>query len=141
MKKVFVLLPAPHPARQLARMALEAAPDGMVVTIQEPTRSLATNALFQCLIREFAKKAGPVMVNNELTTLDADDWRPILVSAFKKETGRLVEFDGSLIMLGGRTRDMGKKEASEFVEFIHAAAAQRGFRLTKIESDGCGAPR
>ncbi len=135
MKQVYVLLPAPHPARQLARMALEAAPDGMVVTIQEPTRSLAQNAMIQPLIREFAKKAGPVMVNNVLTTLDADDWRPILASAFKKETGRLVEFDGNLIMLGARTRDMGKKEASEFVEFIHAAAASRGFTLTSIEPE------
>jgi len=135
MKQTYVLLPAPHPARKLAMMALEAAPDGMVVTIQEPNRSLAQNAMIQPLVREFAKHVGPVVVNGGMETLDADDWRPILVAAFKKETGRLVEFDGNLIMLGGRTRDMGKKEASEFVEFIHAAAAQRGFRLTKVEGE------
>ena len=135
MKRFYVLLPAPHPARKLAMMALEAADDGTVMTLQEQTRTLAQNAMIQPLVREFAQKAGPVMVNGTLTPLDADDWRPILVSAFKKETGRLVEFDGHLIMLGGRTRDMGKREATEFVEFIHAAAAQRGFKLTMVEPE------
>lgn len=134
-KQIYILLPQPHPARKLAMMALECAEDGTVMTLQEQTRTLAQNAMIQPLIREFAQKAGKVKVNGEPTALDADDWRPILVSAFKKETGRLVEFDGSLIMLGGRTRDMGKREASEFVEFIHAAAAQRGFRLTKVEAE------
>lgn len=135
MKYTYVLLPQPHPARKLAMMALEGAEDGWVVTIQEPTRTLAQNAMIQPLIREFAQKAGPVRVNGEPATLDADDWRPILASAFKKETGRLVEFDGNLIMLGARTRDMGKKEASEFVEFIHAAAASRGFTLASVEPE------
>lgn len=135
MKQVFILTAPPHPARMLAQRALEAAENGTVMVLQEQTRSLAQNAMIQPLIREFAQKAGPVMVNGVLTTLDADDWRPILASAFKKETGRMVEFDGNLIMLGARTRDMGKREASEFVEFIHAAAAQRGFRLTTVEPE------
>lgn len=134
-KQVFILQKEPHPSRMLARRALEAAEDGVMMTLQEPTRTLAQNAMIQPLIREFAQKAGPVMVNNVLTALDADDWRPILASAFKKETGRMVLFDGSLIMLGARTRDMGKREASEFVEFIHAAAAQRGFQLTRVEAE------
>jgi len=135
MKQTYILQPHPHPSRMLAIRALEQAQDGMVVTIQEPTRSLAQNAMIQPLIREFAKKAGPVMVNGVPTELDADDWRPILASAFKRETGRTVEFQGNLIMLGARTRDMGKKEASEFVEFIHAAAGERGFKLTEVEPE------
>lgn len=128
-----------HPkARALAQKAIEEAPEGWICTIHAPKRTDRQNELIQPLIREWAQLIGYVWMDGEEVELTADDWRHILVAAFRKEIMRTVSFDGSRFALGSSSKDLSVKECSEFVEFIHAAAAERGFRLTSLEPEPTG---
>ena len=134
-KHTFILAPAPHPARQNCLRAIQNAPEGMVVTIQEPKRTDRQNELIQPLIREWSEKVDPILINGEPTRLGMDDWRHILVAKFRREEPRYALFEGTLIMLGASSKDLSTKECTDFVEYLHAQAGHRGFHLTRIEPD------
>lgn len=128
-KRTFILCPSPHPSRSLALEAVRTAPDGMAVVIQEQNRSLAQNAAMWPLLAEWAKQV-EWPVNGKAQRLTPEDWKNILTAAFRRETGRIAQgLDGGMVLLGARTREFGKKEFSDFLEFIHAAAAERGVAL------------
>jgi hypothetical protein len=130
----FILQPLPHPSRRLCWEAIRACPDGMLVTITKPKRTDKQNELIQPLIREWSQKVDPILVNGEPTKLNMDDWRHILVSKFRHETPRLALFEGTLILLGASSKDLTTSECSEFVEYLHAQAGARGFRLAQIDN-------
>ena len=66
-------------------------------------------------------------MNGQMVQLDAEEWKDILTAAFHQETARLaVGLNGGVVMLGQRTSQFGKKRFSEWMEFLHAIAAQRG---------------
>ena len=125
-KQTFILTAPPHPARQLLRRALEGDPDGYAVTISEPTRTLEQNSAQWPLLACWSKqKEWPV--NGVMTKLSPEEWKIILTSAFRREALRIAQgLDGGMVLLGARTRDFGKKEFSDWLEFLHAASAQHG---------------
>jgi hypothetical protein len=113
-------------ARLMAVRELQRAPEGYVVTISEPTRSLDQNAAQWPILQAFADQL-EWPVNGRMVKMTADDWKDLLSAAFRKETARLaVGLDGGIVMLGLRTSKMGKREFSEWLEFLHATAADRG---------------
>jgi hypothetical protein len=62
-----------------------------------------------------------------MTKLSPEEWKIILTSAFRREALRIAQgLDGGMVLLGARTRDFGKKEFSDWLEFLHAASAQHG---------------
>ena len=130
-----VFYTAHQKARALAIQAVQDAPEGWKVTITAPKRTDRQNELIHPLIREWAEKVDGVCLNGEWTKLGPDDWRHILVAAFRREKVREVLFDKLIISLGVSSKELTIKECSEFIEFLHAAAAQRGFRLTSIEPE------
>lgn len=66
-------------------------------------------------------------VNGQMVQLEAEEWKDILTAAFHQETARLaMGLNGGVVMLGQRTSQFGKKRFSEWMEFLHAIAAQRG---------------
>lgn len=116
--------------------ALEQAEDGQVVTIQDPTRSLDQNAALWPLLSHLSK-VKPWPVNGAMVNMTPDDWKNLLSAAFRRETGRIAQgLDGGMVLLGVSTRAMGKREFSDFLEFIHASAAQLGVELPRIEPEG-----
>lgn len=126
MSKLFIIQPAPHPSRRNAAAAVMAAPDGYCVSIKEPTRSGEQNAAMWGILQAFADQL-EWPINGKLCQLSADEWKDILSAAFKRESARLaMGLDGGVVMLGLRTSRMGKREFSEFIEFLHATAAARG---------------
>jgi hypothetical protein len=128
-KQTFILTAPPHPARQLLRHALEGAPDGYAVTISEPTRTLEQNSAQWPILACWSKqKEWPV--NGVMTKLSPEEWKIILTSAFRREALRIAQgLDGGMVLLGARTRDFGKKEFSDWLEFLHAASAQHGINI------------
>jgi hypothetical protein len=59
--------------------------------------------------------------------LTPEEWKDVLSSAFYREQARLaMGLDGGVVMLGARTSKMGKRVFGEFLEFLHATAADRG---------------
>lgn len=102
------------------------AKEGDQVVIREPKRNLDQNAALWPLLECFSRQL-KWTVNGEFVRLDPAEWKDVLSAAFDEETVRLAEgLNGGKIMLGKRTSQFSKKRFSEFLEFIHAAAAQRG---------------
>lgn len=123
-KRIFRL--AHSEARRRAMACVADAPEGYVVTVLEPSRSLEQNAAQWPILQAFAEQL-TWPVNGAMVKLAADEWKDILTAAFQGETVRLaMGLSGGVVMLGLRTSQMGKRRFSEWLEFLHATAAERG---------------
>lgn len=123
-----------HAARQAACREVMSAPEGHMVRISEPTRSLDQNALLWPLLECFADQV-EWPVNGKLVQLEAGEWKDILSAAFEQESVRLAQgLNGGVVMLGRRTSQYGKKRFSEFIEFIYAVGAERGVAFARNEA-------
>lgn len=122
MKKTFALVH--DTARLMAVREVQKAPQGYVVTVGEPPRSLDQNAAQWPYLEAWAlgKEA---CINGKMVKATRDDWKDILTGAFNGET-RIAAFDNKVIMLPQRASKMGKKEFSEWLEFLAAMTAQAG---------------
>jgi hypothetical protein len=126
MKRTFVM--AHEQARARAIECVRSAPDGFVVTVDEPNRNLSQNAAMWALLTEFSEQlAWPV--NGTPTRLEPEDWKAILTAAFRREVRVAEGINGGQVMLGASTSRMTKREFSEFLEFMHSIAAERGVVL------------
>jgi 2-phospho-L-lactate guanylyltransferase (CobY/MobA/RfbA family) len=116
-------------ARRRALQAVSEAQDGMIMQIKEPTRSLEQNSLLWKLLQAFSEQLlWPV--NGHMTKLSAEDFKDVFSAAFRQEAVRLAQgLNGGVVMLGARTSKMSKREFSEFIEFLHMVAAERGIEV------------
>lgn len=131
-KRVFKLVHGM--ARSNAVTGVQQAPEGYVVTIQEPTRSLDQNAAMWPILEAFAQQL-TWPVNGEMVRMSSDEWKDVLSAAFKRETVRVaMGLDGGMVMLGSRTSKFSVREMSEFIEFLHATAAARGVVVYELEA-------
>ncbi len=121
-------------ARRRAMACVADAPDGYVVTVQEPTRSTDQNAAQWPILEAFAEQL-QWPVNGAMVNLSAEEWKDVLTAAFQGETVRLaMGLNGGVVMLGLRTSRMGKQRFSEWLEFLHATAALRGVTVYADEA-------
>ena len=103
-----------------------AAPEGQVVTLAEPTRSLDANAAMWPILEAFSQQLD-WPINGQMTKITADDWKDILTCAFRNEQPRIAAgYKGGMVLLGQRTSRFSKREFSEWLEFLHMVAAERG---------------
>lgn len=124
-KRVFFL--AHEVARRSAIECVASAPAGYRVEVREPTRSLDQNAAQWPYLQAFADQV-QWPINGVMTNLTPDDWKDILTAAYRADMVRVApSFDGrGMVMLGQRTSRFGKKEFSDWLEFLKAAASERG---------------
>ena len=120
--RTFIL--AHQDARKLAAQACQDQPDGVVVTFQEPTRTLEQNAAQWPYLQGFAEQK-QACINGVMQWVTRDDWKDILTGVYRGEV-RMAVFDGKAIMLPLRTSKMGKRVFSDWMEFLVAMAAQCG---------------
>ena len=107
-------------AKKAACREILAAPEGYVVTLAEPTRSLDQNSLLWPLLTEVSKQVD--WYGNKLT---ADEWKDVFSAALKKQ--KVVPgLDGGFVVCGQSTSRMSKREFSDLVELIYAFGADRG---------------
>lgn len=131
MKLIFVLVHAIARARAIE--AVRAAEEGMVVEIKEPNRTLAQNAGQWPILEAFSKQI-QWPVNGQMVYMTPEEWKDVLTAAFKDERVRLAQgLYGGVVMLGQRTSEFKKKKFSEWLEFLHAVAVERGVDLTRKE--------
>ena len=132
-KRIFRLA---HPeARRRAMACVAEAPDGYVVTVQEPTRNTSQNAAQWPILEAFAEQL-QWPVNGAMVSLTAEEWKDVLTAAFQGETVRLaMGLNGGVVMLGLRTSQMGKRRFSEWLDFLHATAALRGVTVYADEAE------
>lgn len=124
MKQYFILVHAQ--ARKNAMEAVRTAPDGLSVTITDPCRSLEQNAAQWPILQAFSQQL-EWPVNGAMVKMAPGEWKDVLTAAFRRETARLaMGLDGGVVMLGARTSAFGKREFSEWLDFLQATAAVRG---------------
>lgn len=125
----FVLVHAQ--ARDGASKFSQEAPEGTVCVFSEPTRSLEQNAALWPILQAFADQL-EWPVNGKMCRITPDEFKDILSAAFKGESVRLaMGLNGGVVMLGQRTSLMSKREFSEFLEFLHSVAVDRGVNVDK----------
>ena len=131
-KRTFMLVH--QQARQNACQAIKEAPEGFAVTVGEPSRSLEQNAAQWPLLQAFADQL-QWPINGRMEWLVKEDWKDLLTAAFKQETARVSPgLDGGMVLLGQRTSKFGKKQFSDWLEFLHATAAAREVDLHYLEA-------
>lgn len=132
-KKMFKMVHST--ARANAVEAVRYAPEGFIVTVGEPNRTLDQNAAQWPYLDAFSKQLR-WPVNGELVTMTPDEWKDVLTAAFYGETVRLAQgLNGGVVMLGLRTSKFGKREFSEWYDFLKATAAMRGVCVYEDERD------
>jgi hypothetical protein len=122
MKQTFIL--AHDTARQRAVEAIRNAPEGMVVTVAEPSRNGEQNALLHALIGEIAATqewAGKKR--------DAEVWKRLLVAAWCRMRGESMEIlpalDGHGVdIVPARTSGLSKSECADLITYIQAWQAE-----------------
>jgi hypothetical protein len=130
-KRIFVM--ANDIARTRAVRAVQEAPNGYVVEVKEPTRSLEQNSAQWPILAAFAEQL-MWPVNGQMVYMTDAEWKDVLTAAFRREQVRVaMGLDGGMVMLGQRTSKFGKREFSDWLEFLHATAAQRGVVLEQHE--------
>jgi hypothetical protein len=124
-----------HPeARRRAMSAVAEAPEGYVVRVEQPTRTLEQNAAQWPILEAFSKQLlWPV--NGAIVRMEPEDWKDTLTAAFRGEHVRIAQgLNGGVVMLGMRTSKMDKKQFSEWLEFLHATAVDRGVMLDEVSA-------
>lgn len=121
MKKVFRL--SHDQARNLAQEYVRNAPEGHIVTIAEPTRTLEQNALLWPLLERVSSG-----INWYGATLTPEEWKDVFSASLKKQKA-VPGLDGGFVVCGQSTSKMGKKEFSDLLEIIYAFAASKGVVL------------
>lgn len=126
-KRRFVLVHAE--ARRRAVECVSSAPNGCSVVVGQPARSLDQNAAQWPILEAFAAQL-QWPVNGRMERLTAEEWKDILSAAFAGESIRLAEgLSGGVVMLGQRTSKWTKARFSEWLEFLHSVAADRGVEV------------
>lgn len=113
-------------AKQAAVREVLSAPEGHVVTLAEPSRTLDQNAAQWPILEAFAQQVD-WPINGVMSKITADDWKDILTCAFRNEQPRVaMGINGGMVLLGQRTSKFGKREFGDWLEFLWATANERG---------------
>ena len=121
-------------ARRRAISAVQSAPDGYVVKVSEPVRSLDQNAAQWPILEAFAKQK-KWHCNGAMVGFTEDDWKDVLTATFKGEQVRISQtLDGRMLALGIKTSKLPKSEFSQYLDWLHATAIQYGVTVYKDEA-------
>ncbi len=118
-------------ARRLAREAVDAAPDGYVVTIRESTRSSEQNRLLHAALTDIAEQ-----VEWHGKKLSLDVWKRLCTAAWLREIGESPEMipaiDGKgFDVIFERTSKLTVPQMTSLIEWVLAFGAQNGVTFGK----------
>lgn len=106
-------------ARQRALVALQDAPDGYVVTINEPTRNLEQNAALWAALSDISRQ-----VEWYGQRLTPEEWKDVFTASLKRQ--KVVPgLDGGFVVCGLSTSKMGKSEFSQLLDLAYAFGAEK----------------
>lgn len=118
----------PH-TRPRIHSEITQAPDGWIVDIREPTRSLQANAAMWAALADVADQV--VWYGRKLS---AEDWKHVFSASLKKQDV-VPGLDGGFVVLGLSTSKMTIREMSDLIEIIHAFGAEHDVRFTAPERE------
>lgn len=126
MKRTFILTHTT--ARQMAVREVVNAPEGYVVEVKEPTRSLEQNAALWAALHDVSEQ-----VEWYGKRLTPEDWKHVFTASLRK-LEVVPNLDGTgFVALGMSTSRMSKREMSDLLELIHAFGAERGVMFQVAE--------
>lgn len=133
MKKTFILAHALARRRAVAYIADEA-PDGHVVTIQEPTRNLEQNARFHAMAGDIAKH-GVLWQGKKRTQ---KQWKVLLVSGHATLTGEGSEMvpglEGEFVNIRESTAQMSVKRSASLIDYTKHYGDSQGVEWRETET-------
>lgn len=116
-------------SRQFALRAVQAAPDGHVVTVCEQTRTLDQNAKLWPLLQDVANCV--IWYGQRLSK---EEWKDVFTAALVK--AKIIPgIDGGFVVCGQRTSQMGKKIFSDLIELIYAFGSERSVQWSEPARD------
>lgn len=105
-------------------------PDGYVVTVKAPTRSLAANARMWALLADVSEQ-----VTWYSQKLSPESWKCIFSASLKKQEV-VPNLEGTgFVVLGQATSKMSVSEMNELQALIEAFGAERGVRFNDAEAE------
>ena len=119
MKQLFVM--AHQEARRRAVSAIQNAPDGYVVKITPPTRTLESNAAMWAALNDVASQ---VVWHGR--KLDAESWKHIFSSSLKKQDVVPNLDNTGFVVPGQSTSKFTRAEMADMIELIRAFGTERG---------------
>jgi hypothetical protein len=126
MDKVTIFLNRTN--RRMAADAVHSRPDGHVLVLQEPTRTVRQNALLHSLFSQIADQA-----EFHGRRLTAVQWKTLLVSAHAVATGigtdMVPGIEGEWVNIRESTAQMGVKRLNSLIEYTLAWAADNDIRI------------
>ncbi len=126
-KLIYVMRAKPHPVRQRACEAIMQAPDGYVVTLQAPKRSLLQNSKLWAMLSDVSKQ-----VIHHGQKLKPESWKDLFTAHLKRQVMLPnIEGDG-WIALGTRTSEMSVGEMNELIECIYAYGSEHDVKWSDI---------
>ena len=119
--------------RDFAARLVRSAPDGYLVQVLPPKRSLAQNSYFWQLLSELSK-AKP---NGREHT--PDTWKLLVMHACGHACQFEIGLNGQPFPVGFRSSKLTRQQMSDLIEWIHAYAAEAGVTLTRIAPERAAA--
>jgi hypothetical protein len=114
--------------RRMAADAVHGRPDGHVLVLQEPTRTVRQNALLHSLFSQIAKQA-----EFHGRRLSPTQWKALLISAHAIATGigadMVPGLEGEWVNLRESSAHMGVKRLNSLIEYTLAWAADNDIRI------------
>ena len=112
--------------RERAAQAIHRAPDGYVVTIREPNRTLDQNA------KLWAMLADVVAAKPEGREMTADQWKGVFMDACGHKTEFVPHLDGpGFVCLGFKSSHLTKAQFAELIECITEYGARHNIRWSE----------
>ena len=112
-----------------AAKLIEQAPDGYIVTIKEPTRSLDQNAKMHAMLGDISK----AMPDGRRHT--RDDWKCLFMHACGWEVQFLDGLDGRPFPSGFRSSHTTVRQMADLITFISAYGDERGVAWSEPHPD------
>ena len=106
--------------RDYAKRQIDAAPDGYIVTLREPTRTNDQNAKLHAMLTDIARQKPMGW------TRDIDTWKAIMLRALKHEIRFTEGLDGEMFPIGLKTSSLTVRQMSDLIEFTYAFGAEQG---------------
>lgn len=117
-------------ARQAACRHVNEAPDGYVVTIAEPTRSLEANAKLHAVLSDVSRQA-----KYQGKKRSVEFWKGLFVSGWQIAVGEKPEIvpgiEGEFINIRESTTTLSPRRMASLIEYINAWSAMNEVKLSE----------
>lgn len=108
------------PQRAFAKSEIDRAPEGWIVTLREPTRTLDQNARMWAMLTDLSKqKVGGIVAT-------PDDWKALAMHAAGFECQFMMGLDGRPFPVGFRSSRMTVRQMSDLISWIRAYGDEQG---------------